>query len=197
MVYQQHRWLQRFRFYAILPFIQLLISLLLVSPLFLWNAVVYLPRESYCFVPYTNLRGILWAVFSIYIVPIGCLLSIYFRITVFIKNEGSTQTLIIRRRQERDVLAIRRILVTVTILTFAGAPAAIFLVRLIITGDIHPLTFRVAWLAASVAMAGLSVTLVFSVPQLKSAVWKSEADNRRLLLTKEATPRLMEMNTHG
>ncbi|UJR08777.1 hypothetical protein I4U23_013033 [Adineta vaga] len=192
VVYPKYRCLQHFRFYIILPFIQIIVSVILVFPLLLWNAVIYLPSEHYCFVSYTGFRSILWAVFSIYIIPIACIFLIYIRITIFIKK-ANNQTIVIRRRQERDVLAIQRILTTVGLLALAGAPAAYFLVRLIVTGQIHPLTYRVAWLAASISMVGLSVTLIFSVPQLKSIILKNTTKNQKLQSSNDRTVTEIEM----
>ncbi|CAF0981409.1 unnamed protein product [Adineta ricciae] len=193
VIHQQCRCFQRTRFYIITPLVQISLSLVLLCPLFFWKAVVYLPREHYCFVSQANFRGILWAIFSIYIIPIVCILAIYIRITMYIYRERKTQTKIIRRRQSRDVVVIQRILITVGLLTLAGAPVVFFLIRSLITGNIHPLTSRVTWLIAGVCLTGLSVTLTFSIPQLKSIVLKNSTPSQTISMSTEMTTNGIQM----
>jgi hypothetical protein len=151
----------------------MIVSLILLSPLFLWHVVIYMPEEHYCYVSYADFRGIFWAIFSVYGIPIRCILMMYVRITKFIRKQGNNQTLIVKRRQERDLIAMKRILLTVGLLTLIGVPATFFLMKLILTGEIHPLALRIVFVAASMSMAGLSVVVFFFIPQLKSIVLKN------------------------
>jgi len=88
-----------------------------MCPLLVWNDVVYLPDEYYCFVLFTNVRGMLWMTFNIYSASLSLLLFIYFRITVFICQQSNNQSLVVKRNQQQDLLAIQQIFITNTLLT--------------------------------------------------------------------------------
>ncbi len=48
----------------------------------------------------------------------------------------------------------------------------------LVTGEENPLSFRIKWISLSISMAGLSVAMVFFIPQLKDIVWKRWQRNR-------------------
>jgi len=152
-----------------------------MSPILFWNDVVYLPNEHYCFVPFTNLRSILWVFFVAYGNPLIFLLLIYLRITIFLHQQTNNQTFVVNRRQERDLLVIRRILITVGLLMILGIPAIILLIMLYITGEEHPLIFGIGWLFVSLSILGLSLSQVIFTPQLKSIVLRKCQRDRVVL----------------
>ncbi|CAF2842457.1 unnamed protein product [Rotaria sp. Silwood2] len=143
-----------------------------MCPIYLWNDIIYLPNEHFCYIPLTNIRGFLWIFLNIYGIPVISLSLIYFRITIFIRKHSINQTIIIKRRQDRDLNAFRRILMIVGILFVLGLPTISLILMMFITGKEHPLSFRVMSISIGTSMAGLSVALVFSVIQLKNIVWK-------------------------
>ena len=109
----------------------------------------------------------MWLVFSAYGIPIVCLLMIYTRIVLFIRNHSASQTIIVKQRQNRDLAAMQRIIVNVGILLTLGVPTIILLFVLSITHFEHPLLYRTMWLDIEVAMAILSIEMVWMTPQLK------------------------------
>lgn len=131
------------------------------------NNIVYLPKEHYCFVSFKNIRGILWVIFNAYGVPLLLLIFIYFLITIYLYRQPNAQTSIINQRQKRDLIIIRRIIMNVSILSVLGVSSIIFLFLLFITGEEHPLIFRISILLAGLSMTGLSVTTVLTTPKLK------------------------------
>jgi hypothetical protein len=177
-VYSTHRWLQDFRLYIIIPPIEFIFICALLSPHIFWHDIIYLPHEHYCYVPYTNIRGILWVILNAYGNPLLILLFIYLRITIFLRRQSINQAIIIKQRQERDLLVIRRILIIVGLLLTLGIPAVVLLVMLLITGEENQLYFRIEWLAVSLSMIGLSLVLVFFTPQLKNIILKKFQRNR-------------------
>ncbi|CAF0819748.1 unnamed protein product [Adineta steineri] len=171
IVYFQNRWFQSLKLYIILPFLEIIIlTPILLCVLIPLNAVIYLQNNSFCYVTFTNIPGILWAAFVAYVCPFCCLLFIYLHITRFIHQQGNKQTLVIKQRQARDLLIIRRILIIVSLLLILGIPGMTLIFMFIITGEEHPLLYRITFLPISVSQMGLSVALIFSIPQLKNIV---------------------------
>ncbi|CAF4198877.1 unnamed protein product, partial [Adineta steineri] len=107
IVYATHKWLQHFWLYIIIPPIEFILSCALLSPLLFWHDIVYLPQEYFCYVPYTNILGILWVILNAYGNPLLILLFIYLRITIFLRRQSINQALVVKKRQERDLLVIR------------------------------------------------------------------------------------------
>jgi hypothetical protein len=119
-----------------------------------------------------------WTAITNYVTPLFCLLMMYLRIIRFIRQESNNQTLIIKRRQERDFLVIKRIVIIVNILLALGVPSIILISMLYVTGVEYPLSYRITWLSTDVSMAVLSVLIVLMTPQLKSIVMKRWQRNR-------------------
>ena len=149
--------------------------------------MIYLPAENYCFLALTPTRGILWAVLTIYGFAALCLPLIYIRITFFIRRQSNNLTAVIKRRQERDLVAIQRIFTNVGLIVVVGLPGSIFLMMFFIGGVAHPLIYRVMWIGAEVATGILSVMMVFMSPQLKRIIFKRGRPNR-ITIVENATP---------
>jgi membrane-bound ClpP family serine protease len=156
----------------------LILGFIVSSPLLIWNDIKYLPTEHYCFISFSPLRGMLWMIGSVYGFPLLVLLIIYIRVTMFIHYQSNNQTLIIQRRQKRDLIVIQRIMITVGILAISGFPATVLLIMTMITGVEPPLTYRIQWLMVSVSTAVLSITTVVFTPQLKQIVMKKWRRNQ-------------------
>ncbi|CAF0952450.1 unnamed protein product [Adineta steineri] len=171
IVYFQNRRFQSLKLYIVLPVIELIITtsifLCVLLPL---NGVTYSPNDYFCCATFTNIPGMLSLSFVAYICPLCCILFIYIHITRFIHHQGNIPTLIIKQRQSRDLLIMRRILVIVSLLLLLGMPALILVTMFIITGEENPILIRISYFSASVSQIGLSVALVFSIPQLKNII---------------------------
>jgi len=94
-------------------------------------------------VPLSQFRGILWLLFNAYGIPVLLLSLIYLRITIFLRQQSNNQTLIVRQRQQRDLIAIQSILIIVGFLIALGIPAMVFIVILLVTGERYPLCMRI------------------------------------------------------
>jgi hypothetical protein len=144
----------------------------LFYPILAWQDDVYLPKEYYCYVPYTHLRGILWLAFNCYGNPLILLSLIYLRIAVFLCRQANNQTIVVKQRQQRDLVIIQRILITIALLMALGIPGIVFLIMLNVTGEEYSLLLRTEWLFVSFSMIGLSISVAIFIPQLKSIVMK-------------------------
>jgi hypothetical protein len=177
IVYSNYRWLQLFWFYIIVTPIQVVGAFALLSPALIWHGVIYLSSDHYCCVSFKITRSVLWTVFACYGLPLIYLSLIYIRIILFIRQQN-TISLVIKRRQQRDLLAIKRIFVNIGLLMAIGFPAMVLLVMLFITGVEHPLTYRILWTGAEVSMAVLSIAMILMTPQLKNVVMRRRRQNR-------------------
>ncbi|CAF3778353.1 unnamed protein product [Rotaria sordida] len=170
IVYSNHRWVQFYWLYVIAIPVQLVEAIIILCPILIWHDVIYLPNEHYCFVPFTNTRGILWALLIAYGVPLLLLSLIYLRITIFIRQQPLNQTLMVKQRQKRDLAAIQRIFINVGLLFVLGIPGVTLLIMCFITGIEHPLTYRITWAGPEVSFAISSIQMVFMTPQLKNLI---------------------------
>ena len=134
--------------YVVLFVLELILIFVLLCPVLIWNAVAYLPAESYCCVPFTNLRGILCLCFNTYGNPVLILTLIYIRLSVFLRDQSQTRTSLVKKRQERDLVVIQRIVTIVAFLMVMCLPALILLITLYITDEQYYLLFRIEWLTA-------------------------------------------------
>lgn len=151
-----------------MPPVELIIAFALLYPMLIQNNIVYLSKEYYCYVSFKNFRSMFWIMFNAYGIPLLFLLFIYFRITIFVYRPTNEQTIVIKRRQKRDLIIIRRIIMNLSLLFILGIPSLLLLILLFITGQEHPLIFRISILSASLSMTGLCTTTVLSTPKLRS-----------------------------
>lgn len=144
----------------------------MMSPLLFWHAEKYLPCEHYCFVSMKDYRTVLWTSFATYGIPLSLLLIAYIRITVFIHLYTPAQQIMIQNSKKRDLIALRCIFITVALLLITGFPAIVLILLLLITGEEYPLINRMIWFFITLSLAGLTVSIVFTTPELKSIVIK-------------------------
>ncbi|CAF1302057.1 unnamed protein product [Adineta steineri] len=171
IAYSQNRRLQSVKLYVILPFIEIIIlTCILLCVLIPLNGVTYLPHDYFCYPTFTNIPSFLSAAVIVYVCPFYCILFIYIYITRFIRQQGNIPTLVIKQRQARDLLIMRRILIIVSLLLVLGIPAMTVIFMFIITGEENPLLARISLFPGSVSGAGLSVALLFCIRQLKNIV---------------------------
>jgi hypothetical protein len=142
----------------------------LFSLTFVWLVdIEYLPTEYYCSIPFNTLKPVLLASVIAYGFPSIIIALIYLRIVLYIRSKGYFVT--IQRRTRRDFEIIRRIVTIVSILWLLGVPSMILLFYGQIQGGIiHPLTYRIEWIAPSFAMVILSVFLIKFDPYLRQIV---------------------------
>lgn len=110
--------------------------------------------------------------------PSLCLSIVYIRVTIFIHQQSNHQTLLIQRRQERDLIAIRRILITVIILISVGIPTVIVLIIANVTSIEKSIYYRIQCLSAAICLVELSITTVIFNPQLRNIIMKKWRRNR-------------------
>ncbi|UJR11530.1 hypothetical protein I4U23_015711 [Adineta vaga] len=187
IVYSTHRWLQFSWIYIIIPLLQLILIAIVYCPYFIWHAVIYLRKEYYCFIDYASIRSVIWLILNIYGIPLCLLMMIYLRIVLFLRRQPINSTWMIKQRQQRDLIVIRRIFVIISLLVILGIPTIVLLLMLYITGEIHPLFHRYAWFFVNISMMGLTMIMVVLTPQLKNVVFKKFHQNQVVPINESLT----------
>ncbi|CAF3905441.1 unnamed protein product [Adineta steineri] len=120
-----------------------------------------------CRVVYANYRWLQLYWFYIVIGPVQ-----------FIRQHSNNQTDIVKQRQHRHLLAIRRMFISISILLALGLPAVVLVIMFFITNVESPLVHRIVWMGAEVGGAVLSVQMVLMTPQLKTIFASRWQQNR-------------------
>jgi hypothetical protein len=178
IVYSTHRWIHFFWLYVSATFIQLVSGCILLCPLLVWHDFIYLSNEYYCFILFTNVRATLWLILTIYGMPLLYLLIMYAWMIVFIHWQSNKRSLLVKYNQERELLALRRIFMSIGLLFVIAIPPTIFILMALITRQEHPLAHRITMVSYAMSMAVLSVDLVFATPQLKTLLSRMWQRNR-------------------
>jgi hypothetical protein len=116
--------------------------------------------------------------FACYGLPLVYLIIIYIRITLFIRQQSDNLVLALKRRQQRDLLAIRRIFINIGLLLVVGLPGITLLLMALVTGVEYPLSHRITWIGAEISFAILSIQMAFTTPQLKNLIMRRWRQNR-------------------
>ncbi|CAF1037318.1 unnamed protein product [Adineta steineri] len=182
IIYWRNEWIQSFLFYIIIPFIELIICALLSSPILFWHDIIYLPNDYFCYVSVSNTRDILWIFFVSFGNCILILLFIYIRITIYLRQQSTNQIIRFRQGQQRDLIVIKRIFITVGLLSILGIPAAVFLFLFFISGQVHPLVWRIELFFVGLQMIGLCLSQITLIPQLKQIILQKFQHNRVITL---------------
>lgn len=141
----------------------------LLCPLLIWQDEVYISGDHYCFLRLTNVRAMLWMLFMCYGVPELSLSIIYLRIVYFLRSQPNNMVQALKRRQQRDLLAIRRILINVGLLIVLGLPGIVVSI-MSFSGVEYPLSHRILWLGTEISLMVLSIQMLVMTPQLKKIV---------------------------
>ncbi|CAF1133544.1 unnamed protein product [Adineta steineri] len=178
IVYPKHKWLQAYWLYIIEIPSQFISACLIMCPLYVWHDITYIPDLYQCFVPNHNIVGTIWIIVFLYGLPVFSLSIIYIHITIHIRQQSSNQTIAVKRRQARDFVVIRRIIILNSILFILVVPGMIMLVINYITGNELTLNYRVTWFSFELSMILLSILMIFMIPQLKVIVLSKWKRNR-------------------
>ena len=145
----------------------------------IWHDIIYLSNEHYCFVSLTNSRGVLWPTLSIYSIPVVSSLLFYIRTIYFIRQQSNQVTMIVKRRQERDLTAIRRIVINIFLLCGIGSPGLLCIaISVIISGKPYPLSLRILWIGVEISILPLAILMISMTPQLKQIFTKRGQQNQ-------------------
>lgn len=86
--------------------------------------------------------------------------------------------LVVQRRQQPDLLAVRRIYINVALLSSISLPGVVITIVALITGVARLLSHHILWLGAEVSVAVLSIEMIFTTPQLNNIIVTRRQRNR-------------------
>ncbi|UJR19460.1 hypothetical protein I4U23_022591 [Adineta vaga] len=178
IVHSQYRWLQSFFLYILLPLIEFVIISILLCPILILHDIIYLIDEFYCYLSLDSIYSVCLTFLVMYGISASLLSSIYFRIIVHLRKNSNNQTLIVRKRQQRDVFVVRRIFLIIGLLIIAGMPATVLLLMKYITGKQHPLLFRITWFSNNLSIIQLNISILLLTPQLKRIIFEKMQHNQ-------------------
>ncbi|CAF1476201.1 unnamed protein product [Adineta steineri] len=196
IVYSTRRWLQFFWFYVLFLPIELMFASVLLCPILIWKDIDYSFEDNYCFVPLSKARGIIWLVFTTYAIPLMILFLIYIRIIIYIRHLPTNQPIAMRRRQKRDLIAIQRICINISLLLILVIPGTILILMKLLGGIDYPLTYRILWVGVEISVAILTIEMIFTTPQLKNIFLKRFRQNRVATLIQSTQRELANTNTN-
>lgn len=166
IIYRQQQTLQKYHIQLVFISVKWLFSCT-----FVWLVdIEYLPTEYYCSIPFNALKPVLLASIIAYGFPSMMIALFYIRIAVYLRSQGCIVTM--QRRTRRDFAVIRRIVITTGSLWLLGVPSMVLLFYgQIHGGRIHPLTYRIEWIAPSFALVILNIFLINCDPYLKETIF--------------------------
>ena len=162
---------------------QWLLALILCLPFLLVNQfIAYIPfSESYCVVTYRNIIASIYGSFTIYVIPVSIIASLYGYIFLFVRRSQRGTTLDRQRQNQRDLTVIKRIMFTVNGLIFAGLPAIVLWILYLISGNlIEPLIYQVTWLSILVCIILENLLLIYFTTEIRHVIMKHMAGQGRV-----------------
>jgi hypothetical protein len=131
-------------------------------------------EENVCLVTTKSARGLIWCTVVIYGIPMIIINSVYFKMTQYLRQVP----VLVSIRAKRDVLVIRRIVLILIMLLIIGAPTVISMLMLPFTKVGEPLFYRISSMTMGVSISTLSLTLIYTSPQLKDIIIHSIKKNQ-------------------
>jgi hypothetical protein len=156
-------------------------SFVLVSPLYIWHGQTLIPGEYICRVPKDNAFSIAYSTLAVYGIPFNILAFVYFQVHQFLRRRAALTNFAVplrSRKQQRDVLVFRRIVIVVTLLGSYGVPNSVMLIMLAITKEIVPSFYRILEMSFAAMILTLSIALVYVDPQLRKEIKICRQRNR-------------------
>ncbi|UJR12201.1 hypothetical protein I4U23_016378 [Adineta vaga] len=168
IMHPNRRWFRNFWFYFILTFVQFIKTFLTLCPILVWQDIDYLPNEHYCYMTFSKPRGMIYGILTTYGIPLSILFSHYIRLALFIRQLPNNQAIVVKIQQKRDLIAIRRIFLHVTLLLTLVIPGTILTLIRFISGIDFSLNYRILWLGSEISIAILTIEMILITPQLKN-----------------------------
>ncbi|CAF1276337.1 unnamed protein product [Adineta ricciae] len=137
--------------------------------------ISYIPfDQSYCVTTYRNLFASIYGSLVIYIFPLIVLIGIYGYVIWFLKRSQRVITFHQQRRNQRDLIVIKRIVFIVNGLICAGLPSMILWMIYLIKGNlIEPLIYEITWLSVQLGIVVENILLIYFTREIRSFLKES------------------------
>ncbi|CAF3513584.1 unnamed protein product [Rotaria sp. Silwood1] len=174
IVFYKKKYLVSHSLYIILIIIQWLLVLGFLVPTIFFHWYSRLPTEQYCIIPYTNIRAEIYHILLLYIIPIICITTTYIWITIFMHQRAQTSliasTVLRRKRNERDLIVIKRIILLTSLLIILRFPTIIFIVYAVMSGNVFLFTYDIIGIFTSTCLIFIGISTIYTTPQLRKLV---------------------------
>ena len=143
------------------------VTLLLLIPTIFFDAITYQTSEYQCVVDLRTWKGNVYMMLMFYSIPITITATAYLRVMRYIK--ASTLRTQPNRRSPlmRDARVLQHTVILVCALIILGLPSAILWIQGLITGYLHPLTYRIQGIFIAMTMLILAIAIPLTNPQVK------------------------------
>lgn len=162
---------------------QIILAFSSVLPnLLVFNGIHLIPDEIYCTVVMNDFPSLIYLFLVVFGLPL-CTIKICYVFLIY-KMRHMSFKVRYHRRNRRDYLVIRRIMIIVVILSVASFPAIIDLIIYRSHDHLDPLIYRIEWISASVNALIFAISLPFVNSQLYSLIRGQQAHKRPKTLAK-------------
>lgn len=174
VVLHRYKHLHTYSLYCWMIVIETFVGILSISPVFIRGDVRYLSSEFYCQTSFTNIPAILFIALRLFLIPLIVICLIYIYLVNYLHRTNLRQTIYHRhsKRNRKNLIIIRRILLMLAVLILLGLPSVIFLIIFMFTGYLASITYRVGWLSASFSLVFLAYMLIQLTRPLRKTVRK-------------------------
>jgi hypothetical protein len=173
IVYHKHKYLRTISTFSYYILAQWIFSFMIILPILFANKnysslIIYSPENFNCLVPFNDIRGAVFLLITVYVVPLCVLCLIYSRIIIHLRQRRKQpiSTLKFHRQTKRDASVIKRIYTVIIILWTLCLPTTIFFIRFILTGNLHWAAYRICWLTISISLVFISLSSLYVTPQI-------------------------------
>lgn len=147
---------------------QFFISFISIFPLFRgFNVIYLLPNEPYCTVSYDKLPSLIYMPIVAFVLPLMVISICY----IFILWK-TIHTQVLTRKNRRDYLVLRRIIIILVILSGVSLPLIIDLFIYLPKGYLDPYMNSIGWLSSTINAVVLAISLPFINPRVQELFTK-------------------------
>ena len=143
------------------------VTLILLLPTIFLNVIAFQMTEYRCAVDLSTWKGNVYMILSFYSIPITVTAGVYLRVVRFIKASSLRSQQSRRTSMMRDARVILHTVILVCILVILGLPSAILWIQGLITGYLHPFTYRIQAIFIAITMLILAIAVPWTNPQVK------------------------------
>lgn len=136
------------------------------------NGMQLIPYENYCTALMNEFTSLIYLFATVFALPLSMISACYICIIYKIRRSSSLLPPY-KRRNQRDYVIIRHIMVIIVILSIASLPPIIDLIIYVPRGELDPLIYRIEWVSASVNALIFAISQPFVNPQLQKLLKKN------------------------
>ncbi|CAF2514957.1 unnamed protein product [Rotaria sp. Silwood2] len=152
---------------------QILLSCSSVLPfLVVFNSICLIPDEIYCSISMEEYIPLIYFILVIFCLPMSIIFVFYICLICKIRLLLFTNSF--RQRNQRDYIAIRRIILVIFIVSITSVPAVIDIIVYSPKRHHNPFIYRLQWISSSLNSLIFIVSLPFVNPQLFEFLKKSQ-----------------------